>query len=65
MHLKRLLVLVLFVSPLVASAEPAPWYWWVSKLDSARVCWQTSPGSGWYRAGGPYKNSRCRNDQVR
>ncbi|MDZ4316938.1 MAG: hypothetical protein U0989_19500 [Azonexus sp.] len=65
MRLKFLLALILTAVSLVASAEPAPWYWWASKLDAARVCWQTSPGSGWYRDGGPYKDSRCRNDQVR
>ena len=28
-------------------AAPAPWYYWRSKVDGARVCAQTSPGPGW------------------
>ena len=29
-----------------AMAAPAPWYYWRSKIDGARVCAQTSPGPG-------------------
>lgn len=55
----RTLLSLLIVSSLAAHAEPAPWYWWASKVDSKRVCRQTSPGPGWQRGGGPYSNSRC------
>ncbi len=41
------------------SAEPAPWYWWVSKIDGARVCSQSPLGSGWERIPRPYRDSRC------
>ena len=30
-----------------ASAAPAPWFYWRSLVDGARVCAQTSPGAGW------------------
>lgn len=43
----------------VASAAPAPWYHWRSKVDGARVCAQTSPGPGWERDGGPYEGPGC------
>jgi len=59
MPTRRLITLLLALNSLGAWARPAPWYWWASKLDGARVCQQTSPGSGWYRAGGPYRNGRC------
>lgn len=41
------------------AAEPAPWYWWLSQVDSARVCSQTPLGPGWTRIPRPYKDSRC------
>ena len=42
-----------------ASAAPASWYQWKSKLNDERYCTQTSPGSGWERDDGPYKDARC------
>jgi len=65
MLMKYSFVLVLSAISFVASAKPAPWYWWASQLNDGRICLQTSPGDGWYRDGGPYKDSRCRNDQLR
>jgi len=56
---KLLVGLSLVAATAFAQAKPAPWYWWVSKLDGARFCLQTSPGDGWYREGGPYPNARC------
>jgi hypothetical protein len=50
-------MLVLFVSS--AFAAPAPWYRWRSKLDGTVACAQTSPGEGWERIGGPYRDARC------
>ncbi|MET3117380.1 hypothetical protein AAKU64_001596 [Undibacterium sp. GrIS 1.8] len=46
---------------LVASAiaAPADWYKWRSKIESIEICSQTSPGEGWTRAGGPFKNAQC------
>ena len=40
-------------------AAPAPWYKWKSKLDGKVFCFQTSPGEGWERLSGPYKDARC------
>lgn len=42
-----------------AQAAPAPWYWWVSKLDGQRVCAQHMPASGWERAEGPFAQAGC------
>lgn len=40
-------------------AQPAPWYMWKSKLNGKTFCAQTSPGEGWERVGGPFKDARC------
>lgn len=42
-----------------ALAAPAPWYYWRSKVDGARVCAQTSPGSGWERDSSAYAGPGC------
>lgn len=42
-----------------ALAAPAPWYLWRSKTDGALTCAQTSPGAGWKKAHGPFKDARC------
>ena len=42
-----------------ASAQPAPWYKWRSNLNGREFCFQTSPGPGWTRVSGPYKDARC------
>ncbi|HAT34008.1 MAG TPA: hypothetical protein DCW29_25140 [Janthinobacterium sp.] len=42
-----------------ALAGPAPWYQWASKIDATLVCRQTSPGPGWEKAYGPYRDSHC------
>jgi hypothetical protein len=42
-----------------ASAGPAPWYQWRSRVDHNRVCAQNMPVQGWEKASGPYKDSRC------
>jgi|GEM_PF-905281 len=42
-----------------AFAAPAPWYQWSSKLNDGRYCAQTSPGHGWERGSGPYKDAHC------
>lgn len=43
----------------VALAAPAPWYVWRSKLNGGEVCAQTSPGAGWERSRGPFRDARC------
>lgn len=40
-------------------AAPALWYKWRSKLDGKEVCAQTSPGRGWEKVDGPYRDARC------
>jgi hypothetical protein len=57
--MKILLALILSGACALLAAEPAPWYWWVSKLDGARVCSQTPLGAGWSRIPRPYRDSRC------
>lgn len=42
-----------------ASAAPASWYYWRSKVDGARVCAQTSPGPGWERDSQAYEGPGC------
>lgn len=42
-----------------AFAAPASWYKWKSKIKDAEVCSQTSPGEGWERTAGPYRDGRC------
>ncbi|WP_440107599.1 hypothetical protein [Acidovorax sp. BL-A-41-H1] len=41
------------------SAAPAPWYYWRSTVDGARVCAQVSPGPGWERDSAPYEGPGC------
>lgn len=43
----------------VTFAAPASWYKWKSKIKDAEVCSQTSPGDGWERTAGPYRDGRC------
>ncbi|MFN4120996.1 hypothetical protein [Acidovorax sp.] len=42
-----------------AQAGLAPWYYWRSTLDGARVCAQTSPGTAWERDSAPYEGPGC------
>lgn len=53
------LVLALSALSGAAFAAPAPWYYWRSKVDGARVCAQTSPGSGWERDSAAYEGPGC------
>ena len=48
-----------------AQAAPAPWYWWISKLDGQRVCAQHMPAQGWERAEGPFAQAGCQVPQPR
>ncbi|MDB5958808.1 MAG: hypothetical protein JWP59_102 [Massilia sp.] len=42
-----------------ATAKPAPWFSWRSKLTGATVCSQTPLGAGWEKWRGPYRDSHC------
>lgn len=44
----------------ISQAEPAVWYIWESKLNAHRICTQVSPGDGWIKRLGPFKNAQCR-----
>lgn len=52
-------VLALWSLAIAVSAAPAPWYYWRSKIDGARICAQTSPGNGWERDSAPYEGPGC------
>lgn len=56
-----LLLPLSLLSPLVplAQAAPAPWYYWRSTVDGARVCAQTSPGHGWERDSSAHEGPGC------
>lgn len=57
--MKRLIASMLLLSSATLNAAPAPFYWWVSKVDGSRVCAQGPLGAGWERVERPYKDSRC------
>ena len=48
-----------------ALAAPAPWYWWVSKVDGQRVCAQHMPSKGWEKAEGPFAQAGCQVQRPR
>ena len=54
-----LFALLVLPAPLLVQAAPAPWYYWRSTIDNARVCAQTSPGSGWVQDSGPFDGPGC------
>lgn len=55
----RLLLLVLWLATIQAHAAPAPWYYWRSKVDGARICAQASPGPGWERDSPAHDGPGC------
>lgn len=57
--MKTPLALLLILCCTGLAAAPAPWYWWVSKIDGTRTCSQHSLGPGWEQRPQPYKDSRC------
>jgi hypothetical protein len=57
--MKRLLLTLIASLSVSALAEPAPWYWWASKIDGKRSCAQSMPERGWTRVEGPFKDARC------
>lgn len=65
--MKKILIGLLAAAvSLAVLAGPAPWYKWRSKLNSStEVCAQTSPGDGWERSSGPYKDARCEQPGTR
>ena len=63
MRLKNSLQLAIVIGGLLmlsaTHAKPAPWYWWVSKVNGGRVCAQVMPEQGWTRGDGPFTNAQC------
>jgi hypothetical protein len=57
--LKLIAALSVLLLATQASANPAAWYQWRSKLNGNLVCVQTSPGPGWEKTTGPYKDPHC------
>nr|WP_312507736.1 hypothetical protein [Pseudomonas luteola] len=50
--------LLLIVSLSIAAA-PAPFFKWRSKFNGQVVCQRTSPGDGWERLAGPFRDIGC------
>ncbi|MDP3538255.1 MAG: hypothetical protein Q8S26_06075 [Azonexus sp.] len=59
MRLNLLLISLLIAVSMPSQARPAPWYWWAGSTKNAKVCAQTSPGSGWLREARAFKDSHC------
>ena len=57
--MNKLIAAILLLSCTMLHAAPAPFYWWMSKVDGSRVCAQGPLGPGWQRDERPYKDSRC------
>lgn len=53
------LLLLASLCAATALAAPAPWYYWRSLVDGARVCAQTSPGAGWALDSAPHDGPGC------
>jgi hypothetical protein len=60
MKSKLSLALLAAIASTLVLAQPAPWYSWKSKLNGKTTCKQTSPGEGWVRDGGPFKDGNCK-----
>lgn len=58
--MKKLSSLALCLVVAGASAAPAPWFLWQSKVDGGKVCSQYPPGKGWEKFSGPFRDSRCK-----
>jgi hypothetical protein len=59
--MKRQLAIVLFAATAagIASAAPAWWYLYQSRIDGQRACSQTPLGQGWVKMAGPFKDAHC------
>lgn len=53
------LILIGLAGSASVGAAPAPWYWWHSRLDGRPHCAQSSPGTGWTKGMGPYRDLKC------
>jgi len=60
--MKRILIPVLLLAATAAgtaSARPAWWYLYQSRVDGQRACSQTPLGEGWVQMAGPFKDAHC------
>lgn len=57
--MKSSVMAVLMLLSIQSWAAPAAWYQWRSKLNGDLVCRQTSPGPGWEKFSGPFKDVQC------
>lgn len=60
--MKRLLIPILLLAAMageVATARPAWWYLYQSRIDGQRACSQTPLGEGWVQMAGPFKDAHC------
>ena len=46
-----------------ASAAPAPFFLWQSTATGQFSCAQRSPGEGWRKHSGPFRDAGCRTPQ--
>ncbi|MGG2397333.1 hypothetical protein ACJRW5_10360 [Pseudomonas sp. SH1-B] len=58
--MRPLLLTALLALSLPSFAAPAPFFLWQSKADGHLTCAQTSPGEGWLRFTGPFRDAGCR-----
>jgi len=59
MRLKLIILCLIAALPGLSLARPAPWYWWASSVGEARICAQTSPGSGWLKEPRAFRDAHC------
>lgn len=57
--MRILLLASLLALSLPGFAAPAPFFLWQSKVDSHLTCAQFSPGEGWIRFAGPFRDAGC------
>ena len=55
----RLWFALVWLTPLLVQAAPAPWYYWRSLVDGSLVCAQTAPGHGWERGSAAFEGPGC------
>ncbi|WP_043311433.1 hypothetical protein [Pseudomonas sp. ML96] len=61
--MRPLLFLLLSALAGAALAAPAPFYLWQSKASGQYTCAQLSPGEGWQKHSGPFRDAGCRTPQ--
>lgn len=59
MRLMSFIIVTFMAAMTSASASPAAWYIWKSKINQLEVCSQTNLGEGWEKWKGPFKDARC------